>query len=140
MTDISDAKSEAGRTADVDHFVGLHKFYFDFLVKAAGFTLAVHGGLAAAFVGKISDPSAVRYMASAQVLFAIAFVWFFARGRVKLVELDRWIAAGFLASNCEWRVHSEMLPKMALLFAGLNLLAGVFGVIGLIKPEILAGG
>ena len=117
--------------ADLAELTGLHKFYFDLLVKGAGFAATAQATIVAIGGGKITDPRQVQMVATGVGIIACLACVMFLMAVPKLIELDRWVEDAARALLKPWRPHAEMLPKLALVGGGLNfasLLAAVFAL------------
>jgi hypothetical protein len=123
---------------DFTQLIEMHKFYFDLLVKGAGFAATAQAATVAIGGGRISDPGQIQLVAIGVAAIASFACIMFSLAIPRLTELDSWIGKAREHLDKPWRPHADMLPKLAIAGACLNFLSLVASVIAFTKPSVFA--
>jgi hypothetical protein len=126
------------RWAEYDRLIGLHKFYFEYLLKAAGFSF----GLIGAILVYVIDANLKN---NEHPWIALALPNLMSLGTCIVFCLAVWKTADFSAKVHEaqirlgmpWRPHAEVLVWMSVLFAALFLVVFIGLVVLSLHPQLL---
>lgn len=112
--------------------IELHKFYFDQILKAAGFALATVSALTTYIVRTIAPTGSARApLLLLPIVFAGATAAVFWIAVKKTREFSADVVALQTTWGYRWRPHTELLSLMALVFAVIfSMLALGMGVYG----------
>jgi hypothetical protein len=103
--------------------VGLHKFYFEHLIKAAAFSLGIQGAFVAYVAQAGLGNAALRIALAFPLLLAVATALVFCLSLSKTRDLKRQVEALQQRLGLAWRPHVEVLVWMSLVFVALFGLA-----------------
>lgn len=113
--------------------VGLHKFYFEHLIKSAGFALGIQGAfIAFAAKEKLSD-FRLQIALALPLLLGIGTTLIFILSLAKTLDLKRQVQRLQQRLGIAWRPHVEVLVWMSWVFvvlfgcATIGLLLLMFG-------------
>jgi len=119
-----------------EKLIDLHKFYFENLIKAAGFSLGLIGAIFTfVFAAKFEGEMTKRIALGLPVVISLGTLAVFCVGIVKTLDLAanvRKVQKGLV----EWRPHAEILVWMCGVFA-LVFLATSVGLLVLIADPSL---
>ena len=124
--------------AEYDRLIGLHTFYFEYLLKAAGFSF----GLVGVILAYVID---ARLKDSPNLWVALTFPGLISAGTCAVFCIGVWKAADFSARvraaqkrlNVDWRPHAEVLVGMSVVFAVLFFVVSVGLVVVARNPQLL---
>jgi hypothetical protein len=120
--------------------VGLHKFYFEYFIKAAAFSLGIQGALIAFVVKEKLSARALPIALAIPLLLAIGTTLVFALSITKTLDLKRQVERVQQRLGLSWRPHVEVLVWMSWVFVVLFGCASI-GLLWLMRygPRLLQG-
>jgi hypothetical protein len=115
--------------------IGLHKFYFEHMVKGATFAFAIVGAVVSYVVGSdIRDGWSVGVALAIPILLSVGTCLLALLGAIKTYDLSVRVKNMQAKLALDWRPHAEILPLMAAVIAALFLVAAMAMVTISINP------
>lgn len=104
--------------AEYDRLIGLQTFYFEYLLKAAGFSFGLIGAIMAYVIDERLKASEAPWVALAlPTLISLGTCVVFCLGVWKTWDFSAKVCAAQQRLGVEWRPHVEVLVWMAAVFA-----------------------
>lgn len=121
--------------------VGLHKFYFEHLIKAAGFSMGILGGFVAFAATHQLQDGVLNAALALPLLLAVATMLVFVLAVPRTLDFLRQVEHARHTLGLAWRPHVEILVWMSYVFAFLFacISAGLAGVMLKVLPWVQPG-
>lgn len=123
---------------EYDRLIGLHTFYFEYLIKAAGFSFGLVGAILAYVIDARLKDSQYAWIALAlPALISVGTCIVFCLAVWKTADFSTQVRAAKKRLGVGWRPHVEMLTYMSVVFALLFLVVSVGLVVVSFNPHLL---
>ncbi|MEM1166090.1 MAG: hypothetical protein AAGI30_07340 [Planctomycetota bacterium] len=124
--------------ADFEALTGMHKFYFEFLVKIGTFAATGQAAIVALGGGRLSDEFQIRFVALGVAFLATVASFVFFASWIRLRELNGWVKSAREQLRVPWYPHTGTLPWMAVFFGMLNVASCVAAIVVFFNPADFA--
>jgi hypothetical protein len=115
--------------------VGLHKFYFEHLIKSAGFALGIQGAFIAFAANEELSGKRLQVALALPLLLGIGTTLIFVLSLTKTLDLKRQVHALQQRLGIAWRPHVEVLVWMSWVFVVIFGLASAGLLIMMLTPD-----
>ena len=127
--------------AEYDRLIELHKFYFEYLLKAAGFSFGLIGAILVYVIeARLRDSPQVWVALALPNLISLGTCIVFCLGAWKTADLAARVREAQVRLGVPWRPHAEVLVWMSAIFALLFLVVFLGLVVVSLQPQLLPEG
>jgi preprotein translocase subunit SecG len=137
MSDES-TQNPPSRWEQFQELIGLHKFYFEHIIKGAAISFGIVGAIVSYLLASdVRDGPGVRLALVVPILLSFGSFFVALLGAMKTYDLSAKVQQLQGELRLSWRPHAEVLPAITGVFAALFLIVAVALVWVSLEPERL---